>query len=191
MGNRGGRIHDPQTRELHRTKRWSSRQWICCRTDFNNRQRQVMGSGYTELFFLDEVTALASGHRPCFECRRNDFLDFADRWRKVARRRKRLTAKQMDDTLHEERLSEGQKRVHRLFWDELPNGAMIAHDGGAVAKFDGAPLLWTTTGYESLEKDLFEDHLVSCLTPPSILAVLKHGYSPQWHVKTEKTPLQV
>ncbi len=69
MGNRGGRFHDPETRTLT-TRRWASRQWIICVLDFKHRHREVMGHGYTELFFLDEVTALAAGHRPCFECRR-------------------------------------------------------------------------------------------------------------------------
>ena len=74
MGNRGGKLHDPATRSLVRTQ--SSRQWICCVLEFRSRQRKVMGNGYTELFFMDEVTALAAGHRPCFECRRQDALAF-------------------------------------------------------------------------------------------------------------------
>ena len=75
MGNRGGRLHDGH-RKLG-ARRWTSKQWICCRLEFNNRHRKVWGDGYTELFFLDEVTALAAGHRPCFECRRQDAEDFA------------------------------------------------------------------------------------------------------------------
>jgi len=74
MGNRGGRIHDDR-RELA-TRRWASKQWICCQLDFHNRHRKVWGDSYTELFFLDEVTAFAA-HRPCFECRRKDAEDFA------------------------------------------------------------------------------------------------------------------
>ena len=70
MGNRGGRFHtDDRTLT---TRRWVSRQWICCRLEFNNRHRKVWSNGYTELFFLDEPTAFAAGHRPCFECRRKD-----------------------------------------------------------------------------------------------------------------------
>jgi hypothetical protein len=70
MGNRGGRLHDAQ-RKLG-TRRWASKQWICCVLDFNEWHRKVWGDSYTELFFLDEVTALAAGHRPCFERRRKD-----------------------------------------------------------------------------------------------------------------------
>ena len=70
FGNRGGRFHrDGQTLGA---RRWVSRRWICCRLDFKGRHRDVWGRGYTELFFLDEPTALAAGHRPCFECRRAD-----------------------------------------------------------------------------------------------------------------------
>jgi hypothetical protein len=75
MGNRGGRIHD-ERRQLS-ARRWASKQWICCKLAFNGRHRDVWGDGYTELFFLDEVTAFAAGHRPCFECRRKDAERFA------------------------------------------------------------------------------------------------------------------
>jgi len=75
FGNRGGRIHDPATRRLT-GRRWASKAWICCVLSFKGRQRSVWGQSYTELFFCDEVTALAAGHRPCFECRRRDALAF-------------------------------------------------------------------------------------------------------------------
>src|SRR3984893_5330164 len=81
FGNRGGRFHtDAKTLTA---RRWASRQWICCVLDFKGRQRDVWGRFYTELFFLDEPTALAAGHRPCFECRRKDAETFAE---KCARR---------------------------------------------------------------------------------------------------------
>jgi hypothetical protein len=75
MGNRGGRLHDEQ--QKLGARRWASQQWICCKLEFNNRHRTVWGDSYTELFFLDEVTAFAAGHRPCFECRRKDAEHFA------------------------------------------------------------------------------------------------------------------
>jgi len=83
FGNRGGRFHtDARTLTA---RRWASRRWICCVLDFKGRQRDVWGRFYTELFFLDEPTALAAGHRPCFECRRNDAEAFAEGWRKAHR----------------------------------------------------------------------------------------------------------
>jgi hypothetical protein len=75
MGNRGGRFHTDEKKLA--TRRWVSRQWICCVLDFHGRHRDVWGRSYTELFFLDEVTALAAGHRPCFECRREVAQVFA------------------------------------------------------------------------------------------------------------------
>ena len=98
MGNRGGRIHTGE-RTLAR-RRWSSRQWICCVLDFKARHRSVWRDGYTELFFLDEVTALAAGHRPCFECRRRDATAFAECWRRGLRLPARPRAAQMDERLH-------------------------------------------------------------------------------------------
>src|SRR6187402_1000209 len=102
FGNRGGRFHRDD-RILGR-RRWVSRQWICCVLDFKNRRRDVWGRYYTELFFLDEVTALAAGHRPCFECRRKDAETFAGTWRQVFRLRTRPRAAEMDERLHAERL---------------------------------------------------------------------------------------
>ena len=93
----------------------------------------------------------------------------------------------MDDVLHAARLDGKNKRIQRRFWEELPVGTMIAHDGGAVAKTRQGALRWTDQGYESLSAEIsFENRLVSCLTPDSILAVLSKGYHPQWH-PTAKT----
>src|SRR3982750_3662131 len=82
FGNRGGRFHRDD-RTLGK-RRWASRQWICCVLAFKGRHRAVWGRGYTELFFLDEVTALAAGHRPCFECRRTAARTFAACWQRAA-----------------------------------------------------------------------------------------------------------
>jgi hypothetical protein len=102
MGNRGGRFHtDAKTLT---GRRWASRQWICCVLDFKGRRREVWGRFYTELFFLDEPTAFAAGHRPCFECRRKDAQLFAEKWGEVHRYRKPPYAAEMDNVLHAERL---------------------------------------------------------------------------------------
>src|SRR5947209_1513089 len=107
MGNRGGRLHDDDRRLASR--RWTSKAWICCRLRFNDRHRTVWGRGYTELFFLDEVTALAAGHRPCFECRRQDARAFAAALAAAVGRP--LRAPEIDRRLHAERL---QARAERL-----------------------------------------------------------------------------
>jgi hypothetical protein len=175
MGNRGGRIHT-NDRALT-SRRWASRQWICCVLDFNGRQRDVWGRYYTELFFLDEVTAFAAGHRPCFECRRKDAERFA---RLFSNTSKRAGAQAMDKVLHAERLDGKAKRLHRRPLDSLPDGAMVARDGEAFAVRGSQLLRWTPSGYDraihrprGIEADV--------LTPSAILNVLTAGYVPQWH----------
>src|SRR5258708_302040 len=119
MGTRGGRIHtDGQTVT---GRRWGSRQWICCVLEFKNRRRNVWGRYYTELFFLDEPTALAAGHRPCFECRRKDAESFAEAWRKARKLPVRPYADEMDEVLHAERLNGRGKRTHQRNIDTLPD----------------------------------------------------------------------
>src|SRR3954469_2315314 len=177
MGNRGGRIH---TGEQTLTKRrWASRQWICCVLDFKGRHRDVWGRSYTELFFLDEVTALAAGHRPCFECRRKDAEAFANLWPRSRRLPVRPRAADMDAVLHAQRLDGRAKRLHRRQVDRLPAGAVIALEEGAFAVRDGALLHWTASGYDT-HKRLPRD-AVEVLTPPAILSVLAAGYRPRWH----------
>src|SRR5215510_2985816 len=100
MGNRGGKFH-ADDRSLT-GRRWVSRQWICCLLKFKGRRRNVWGRYYTELFFLDEVTAFAAGHRPCFECRRKDAERFAALFSGKVRR---AAAGTMDELLHAERLN--------------------------------------------------------------------------------------
>ena len=175
MGNRGGRLHD-ERRKLG-ARRWAARQWICCQLDLNNRRRKVWGDSYTELFFLDEVTALAAGHRPCFECRRLDAERFAALF---SRGKPRTRADAMDEVLHAERLDGKAKRMHRRMIDGLPDGAMIVLGGDAFAVRGERLLRWTPSGYgqawprpRALEAEM--------LTPPSIVAVLAAGYRPLWH----------
>jgi hypothetical protein len=124
MGNRGGRFHtDAKTLTA---RRWASPQWICCVLDFKGRRRNGWGRSYTELFFLDEPTALAAGHRPCFECRRKDAEAFAENWREARGLSARPYAGAMDAVLHAERLRGRAKRLHRCKIDALPDGAFVA-----------------------------------------------------------------
>ena len=175
FGNRGGKFHrDDKTLG---PRRWVSRQWICCVLKFKGRQRNVWGRYYTELFFLDEVTAFSAGHRPCFECRRKDAESFALLFSGT---KTRASAPSMDRILHAERLNGKAKRTHRRKLDTLPDGAMIALDGEAFAVRGNQFLQWTPAGYS---KAIRRPHgiEVDVLTPPSILAVLVRGYKPLWH----------
>jgi hypothetical protein len=179
MGNRGGRLHDAG-RKLS-ARRWTSKQWICCKLDFNNRHRDVWGDSYTELFFLDEVTAFAAGHRPCFECRRKDAERFATLFGTSDRR---ASAGAMDKVLHAERLAGKAKRVHAQAIDLLPDGAMLAREGDAYAMRGSGLLRWTPHGYAEREPRP-RAITVDVLTPPSVLTVLARGYAPQWHPSGE------
>lgn len=145
--------------------------------DFNDRHRQVWGDSYTELFFLDEVTALAAGHRPCFECRRKDAEKFAALF---SRSKKRARAAAMDEVLHAERLDGKAKRLHGRAIDDLPDGAMIAMAGDAFAVRGKRLLRWTPQGYTS-SKRRPGGLDVGVLTPPSMLKVLAAGFTPFWH----------
>jgi hypothetical protein len=175
MGNRGGRLHD-QRRRLG-PRRWTSRQWICCKLDCNDRQRKVWGDSYSELFFLDEVTALAAGHRPCFECRRQQAESFAVLFSGKAAQ---ACVAAMDRVLHTERLDGKAKRLHRRKIDTLLDGAMIALGGDAFALRGAHLLCWTPSGYAGSQPRR-RGIEVEVLTPPSLLAVLKAGYAPLWH----------
>jgi hypothetical protein len=178
MGNRGGRIHTDEKKLTAR--RWASRQWICCVLDFKGRQRDVWGRYYTELFFLDEVTAFAAGHRPCFECRRKDAERFAMLF---AGKSKRSSAPEMDARLHAERLDGKGKRVHRAKIDALPDGAIIVDDGEAFALRGKNLLRWKPQGYAQA-RGRPRGTNVDVLTPPSMLRVLSRGYAPQWHASS-------
>ena len=178
MGNRGGRFHtDAKTLT---TRRWASRQWICCVLDFKGRHRDVWGRYYTELFFLDEPTALAAGHRPCFECRRKEAQAFAVKWRDALRLSAAPKAGQMDEVLHSQRLQGRAKRLHRRHIGALPDGAFVALKEGAFAVRGNALLRWTPQGYDRPHQRP-RDTTVDVLTPPAILAVLSAGYEPHWH----------
>jgi hypothetical protein len=173
MGNRGGRFHRDD-RTLSR-RRWTSKLWIACLCEFKNRRREVWGSGYTELFFLDEPTALAAGHRPCFECRRADAEAFRRAWPSRVPPR----AAEMDATLHSERLSEGRKRIHAAPIEGLPDGAMIERDGRAFAVSRDRLLPWSFEGYGAPVPRPRRGP-ANVLTPPSIVAALSAGYAPRW-----------
>jgi hypothetical protein len=188
MGNRGGVFHnDDRTLKL---RHWASKQWICCVLEFKGRHRPVMSPRhYTELFFLDEATALAAGHRPCFECRRADAVRFAEIWSRIESRTVRVSAPDMDQRLHRERCSLATRVLPQGVVSDLPTGTIVRNDAGPGAGdpgdkcmgivIDGQVLQWAPNGYEALGARIFQRVVV--LTPPSIVAVLKGGYRPTLH----------
>ena len=183
MGNRGV-LHDAGRRIV---RPWQLRRWIACVTEFRGRYRKVMQPRrYTELFFLDEPTALAAGHRPCFECRRQDALAFSEAWQVAKHLRTRPTAGEMDIALHRERLDGRAKRLHRRDIDALPDGAFVALEEGAFAVRGDSLLRWTPDGYDARQARR-RGITVDLLTPPAILTVLSAGYRPCWHPSAQET----
>lgn len=183
MGNRGGCFHnDDQT--LTRA-RWTSRQWITCLLEFKNRRRKLMRPGlYTELFFLDEATALAAGHRPCFECRRADSLQFFDAIRAgvpgLVADGERLYADAVDRRLHEERVDARSKakRTTDARLGELLDGSMVAFPQAPTRAYlvmAGQLFPWSFAGYGSPIASAPET-AVTVLTPPTTVAALRAGY---------------
>lgn len=178
MGNRGGKIHDPETQTLlGRTH--ATRQWITCLTAFRGRRRDVMGVSYTELFFLDEVTALAAGHRPCAECRRDAFKRYCAAVVPSFGETPRAGA--LDAELHSERMAE-RPNLTAARCAALPDSAMVAVDGMAFAKRGNAALPWRFSGYGAAEdwKDISVRSPV-LLTPMTSICALENGYLPVWH----------
>jgi hypothetical protein len=190
MGNRGGAFHLPD-RTLG-PRRWATRQWIACVLEFKGRHRDVMQPNrYTELFFLDEATALAAGHRPCFECRRGDAERFAELWAKALGRAQgraqRERAPAMDEVLHAERVDGGRRKVtYRARHADIPSGAFVryARDGGGARSYlvvGNNLLVWHPSGYSSIVMPAQIGDEVEVLTPRSIIAVLSAGYRPMLH----------
>jgi hypothetical protein len=177
-GNRGI-IHDPATKTLLR-KRWASPAWLTCLCEFRGRRREVMGGcSWTELFFLDEATALAAGHRPCFFCRRDDANRFRAAWEE-GNGVSDVRAAEIDAVLHGERLDGRNKRLHALPmpWRQLPDGAMVQEGAEDFLIVRGQALLWSPAGYRETQNALQDAML---LTPPSTLRAMSAGYRPLLH----------
>src|SRR5436309_7711693 len=177
-GNRGI-IHDPATKTLLK-KRWSSPAWITCVCEFRGWRRDVMGGrSWTELFFLDEATAFAAGHRPCFFCRRQDANRFRAAWEQ-GNGTANVRAGEMDAVLHAERLSGRKKRLHALLMpmQGLPDGAMLQDGDESYLIVGGRALSWSPAGYRQSASALQSAML---LTPPSTVRALSAGYLPVLH----------
>jgi len=185
LGNRGS-IH---TDSGHlRPRHWQVERWITCLLQFKGRRQQLFRPGYyTHLFFLDEATAFAAGHRPCAECRRSEFDAFLHLWERsnprAAGSTGKLRAPEVDHILHGERLTaDGQKRTHPARLGDLPDGVIVAlADGAPRLLWHGALRTWSPAAYtsERLKPDPLAE--VSLLTPPSIANVFAAGYAPIVH----------
>ena len=187
-GNRGI-IHDPDTRTLL-GRRWTTKAWIVCTLHLGDRRRDVMGrngpnggAGWTELFFLDEVTALAAGHRPCFYCRRPDARRFQSCFA-AGNSLARVSAPSMDGLLHGQRpLSGGPRPVlDAAAIAALPDGAVIASRGRPFAVLRDTLLPWNHAGYDRpIAAGALDPAETTLITPLSTVAALRSGFKPVWH----------
>ena len=181
-GNRGI-IHDPATKTL--TRCWANQAWLTCVCEFRGRRRTVMGGrSWTELFFLDEATAFAAGHRPCFFCRREDASRFRAAW-EAGNVTTQVLARDIDAVLHRERLAGGKKRWHPLptRWEQLPDGAMVQAGAESFLIVGGRALVWSPAGYREGRSGITDAML---LTPPSIVRAFGAGYKPVLHSSVGK-----
>jgi hypothetical protein len=180
MGNRGV-IHD-RTGRIRRP--WQVKRWLVCVLQFKGRRRKVMTPGwYTELFFFDEATALAAGHRPCAECQRERFNAFRDAW-SLGIGVPTPTAGALDEQLHAERLTPNDaKRTFRANLASLPNGVfVVAPKWGQTPHlvWDNGVFAWSAGGYEE-RRARPHTLIVDVLTPKSTVAAIGAGYVPDIH----------
>jgi hypothetical protein len=175
MGNRGV-LHDDRKRIVRATQ---VKRWIACRLEFRGRHRTIMKPrSYTELFFLDEATAFAAGHRPCAECRNADYKRFRALWEECFGLCTSVDA--IDAVLHAERLDGRAKRTSRADISTLPDGTYVVLDGAAAVVWGRELASWTDRGYARRFPRPARGE-VEVLTPPSIVAVFRAGYQPEVH----------
>jgi hypothetical protein len=170
-GNRGGRIHDAEGRIV---RRWASRMWIACDLVWRDQRKTVMGPGYTNLFFLDEATALAAGHRPCYFCRRAEARAFAAAWAAAHGLAAPPRAPDLDRVLHAQRLG-ARPAVDPA---AAPPGAILAAGQGFLLVHARGFLPWRPAGYGA---PVAPPAAATLVTPAGVAAALAAGYAPRLH----------
>ena len=179
MGNRGI-LHDG-ARRLG-VSRWKHKAWIVCTLAFSGRKREIMAPGrYTELFFLDEATALAAGHRPCWECRRVAALAYRSAFAEGNGLENTPSSREIDGLLHGARIVTGtrhQRRAERV-GRELPDGVFVIVEERPWLVLDDRLLRWTPAGYDAVRE--MPEGLVTVATPLPSVAAIAAGYHPALH----------
>lgn len=178
MGNRG-KLHN-EHRQIVRP--WKLQRWITCALQYQGIKRELMApNSYTELFFLDEATSYAAGHRPCGDCRKDSYKAFKAAWAKAFPDQEQ-SATSIDKVLHEARLdSNNSQRTWQASLAELPDGAMIEHEGLPVLLWRGHQWCWSFTGYSRLAQPI-RVSTVTVLTPAPFVALLRNGLAVELQV---------
>lgn len=174
MGNRGC-LHGDDGIIRHR---WKGKRWITCSLEYKNNRVPLRSSGrYTPLFFKDEVSALAVGHRPCAQCRREQYNAFAA----AVERSKGLNpgslrADDLDDWLHRERTDKlgDRQRLNNARQADLPSGTIFIKEGAIFEVENSEPIAWEWDGYRC-GTDLPG---IIPVTPPTIIEAIRAGYRP-------------
>lgn len=182
MGNRGILHNDRQ----QVVRKWARKPWVTCLLAFGDVKRIPFSPGnYSELFFLDEVTALAAGHRPCMACQRAKHIEFKSTWLRANRpgvRASSVPISDIDSALHSERVTRaGEKITFDAPIAELPDGTIFEHNGAAYLVWAGSFFQWSFDGYSSTEP-LPAPTMVRVLTPRSVVRMLADGYRPNVHL---------
>jgi hypothetical protein len=172
-GNRGC-LHDDAGRIR---RRYAGKRWIACRLRFRDWHRSplLQAGRFTELFFLDEATAFAAGHRPCALCRRDDYVTFVEIWRELHPRQRGADA--IDAQLHAERVANREQRHHDARFAELPDGAFVLWEDEPFLVLGRELLGWSAAGYGRRRARPAGRRAV-VITPPSLVAVLRAGWEP-------------
>jgi hypothetical protein len=189
MGNRGI-LHD-ENRII--VKQWAHRNWILCQLSFKDRQRIPMSVGnYTELFFLDEATGLAAGHRPCAECQRGRYLQFkqlflAGNAERLGKIKAKSDSQRIDALLMQDRLvgrgHYAKQRTYQADRTSLPNGTFVQHADQPCLVWSGMLHQWTESGYTIRHAQ--PNAPITVLTPYCTVMTLRAGYPVQVHVSAE------
>ena len=171
MGNRG-QLHNA-AREIVRS--WKLNRWITCALEYQGIKRELMApNSYTELFFLDEPTSYAAGHRPCGDCRKERYKAFKAAWAKAFPDQDQSAAG-IDQALHAARLNtDNSQRTWQASLAVLPEGTMVEHEGEPVLLWRGRQWRWSFDGYNPLSPAL-ANRVVTVLTPEPIVALLSNG----------------
>lgn len=169
MGNRGC-LHDHAGNIVRNSDRAA---WITCLPSWPGIRRKLMSPGhYTELFFLDEATALAAGHRPCGNCRPDALTAFKEAWAASQRLSYLPRVTEIDSALRAASASELTSE------GEIPDGAMVDAGGTAVLRWHARWLTWSFNGYTYLQEMPAAGRAI---TVAPMLAILRAGYTPMVH----------
>ena len=182
-GNRG--ILHNEEKEI--TRKYKLTAWIACALEFKGRKRVVMSPNrWTELFFLDEATSFAAGHRPCFECRRQDAVHFKSSWLRGNAEygfNEKVPIREIDKVMQQERITgNGEKVTYNERISKLPDGTFFIFEGNPYLLIGGSMHLWTPSGYK-VGIVLSKDMLVQVLTPESVVNAFRAGYVPEYHMR--------